>query len=315
VCGTLFQDDSNSCPVWATHGALKLKSNSPSSAHFELPGKRLRNNALRWLIALGLCLIGVIGWYFFEHRQNAHTDLNEKSIAVLPFENLSPNKDETYFADGVQDEILANLARISELKVVSRTSVIQYRPDAMRNLPEIANALAVANILEGTVRRAAHRIRLTVQLVDAATNRTIWSEIYDRDLSEIFAIQSEVALTTANKLMATFSPEEKNRIQEHPTNNLEAYDLYLQAKELMLNVNASHFGYSAKPLSEVTRLLEQAVRLDWRFTLAYCTFAAANAQLYATYDPSPARRATGDAADEARAGLTARSSRGQTRLA
>jgi TolB-like protein len=279
------------------------RSNSPSSALFERPKKRLRNNAFRWLIGLGLCLIGVIGWYFFEHRQNAHTDLNEKSIAVLPFESLSANKDETYFADGVQDEILANLARISELKVISRTPVIQYRPDAKRNLTEIANALGVANILEGTVRRAGYRIRLTVQLVDAATNRTIWSEIYDRDLSEIFAIQSEVALTVANKLIATFSPEEKNRIQEQPTNNLEAYDLYLRAKELMLNVNASHFGYSANPLSEVTRLLEEAVRLDWRFTLAYCTFAAANAQLYAGYNPSPARRATGDAAIKRALGL------------
>jgi tetratricopeptide (TPR) repeat protein len=141
------------------------------------------------------------------------------------------------------------------------------------------------------------------RLTDGSSPTRTTSKDYDRDLIEIFAIQSEVALTVANKLMATFSPEEKDRIQEHPTNNLEAYDLYLRAKELMLNVNASHFGYSTKPLSEVTRLLEQAVRLDWRFTLAYCTFTAANAQLYAGYDPSPARRATGEAAMKRALGL------------
>jgi tetratricopeptide (TPR) repeat protein len=197
------------------------------------------------------------------------------------------------------------LARISELKVISRTAVMRYRPDAKRNLPKIAKTLGVANILEGTVRRAGRRILITVQLVDAATDRTIWSEIYDRDLSDIFVIQSEVAQTVASKLRATVSPEEKKRIQEQPTNNLEAYDLYLRAKELMLNVNASRFGCSAKPLREVTRLLEQAVRLDWRFTLAYCTFAIANAQLYAGYDPSPARRATGDAAMKRALGLQA----------
>jgi len=155
----------------------------------------------------------------------------EKSIAILPFETLSENQSDSYFADGVQDEILSNIARISQLKVISRTSVMQYRPNAQRDLRQIANALGVANILEGTVRRASNRVRITVELIDARSDRAIWSEIYDRDQTDIFTIQSEVAESIARKLTATLSPEEKKRIEAKPTDNLEAYDLYLRAKE------------------------------------------------------------------------------------
>ena len=218
-----------------------------------------------------------------------------KSIAVLPFENISANKDDAYFADGVQDEILANVARISELKVISRTSVMQYRPDAKRDLRQIADALGVANILEGTVRRAGNRARITIELVDTGTDHTIWSETYDRDLIDIFAIQSEVAETIARKLTATLSREEKKRIETKPTNSLEAYDLYLRAKELISSAGIAAVLGSDEPLRDAISLLEQAVRLDPKFTLAYCASTQIHGLLYFRY-PSPERRATGDAA-------------------
>ena len=157
----------------------------------------------------------------------------EKSIAVLPFENISPNKDDAYFADGVQDEILNNLAKIAQLKVISRTSVMQYRADTKRDLRQIANALGVANVLEGTVRRDGNHVRVSTELVDARNDNTIWADSYDRDLTDIFAIQSEIAQTVASRLSAHAYPQKNARdIEEKPTDNLEAYDLYLQAKQL-----------------------------------------------------------------------------------
>jgi serine/threonine protein kinase/Flp pilus assembly protein TadD len=269
-----------------------------------LPTRKPRQKAIRWVVGAGLCLAAVLAaWFFISgHGKNlfnqrvADSVPTQKSIAVLPFENISANKDETYFADGVQDEILANVARISALKVISRTSVMQYRGEAKRDLRQIANALGVANILEGTVRRAGNRVRITIELVDAGSDHTIWSEIYDRDLTDIFAIQSEVAETIARKLTATLSPEEKKRIQAKPTENLEAYDLYLRAKELMLR-----FGFlfsmerPEKLPGEAISLLEQAVRLDPNFTLAYCELARANGLLY-VLDPAPERRTAGEAA-------------------
>jgi serine/threonine protein kinase/tetratricopeptide (TPR) repeat protein len=285
----------------------RLSANDLRSTRDKTTGQSKRkptNRAFRWYAVSGLCLAGLLlGWYcfsnyrgsVFDHR-SAEPGATAKSIAVLPFENISANKEETYFADGVQDEILANVARISALKVISRTSVMQYRPAAKRDLRQIANALGVANILEGTVRRAGNRVRITIELVDAGSDHTIWSEIYDRDLTDIFAIQSEVAETVARKLTATLSPEEKKRIEAKPTENLQAYDLYLRAKELTLR-----FGVLVsmepleKPLSDAISLLDQAIRLDPKFTLAYCELARANGLLY-VLDPSPERRPLGEAA-------------------
>ena len=219
----------------------------------------------------------------------------EKSVAVLPFESLSENQSDSYFADGVQDEILSNIARISQLKVISRTSVMQYRPNAQRDLRQIANALGVANILEGTVRRASNRVRITVELIDAGSDRALWSEIYDRDLTDIFTIQSEVAEAIAHKLTATLSPEEKKRIEAKPTENLEAYDLYLRAKELILRYEISGITPDVKVLSDAINLLDQAVQLDPKFTFAYCALARANGLLFVR-DSTPERRALGEAA-------------------
>jgi serine/threonine protein kinase len=160
----------------------------------------------------------------------------EKSIAVLPFESLTENKNDTYFADGVQDEILSNLAKVSQLRVISRTSVMTFRPGSNRDLRSIATALDVGRVLEGTVRRNGNRVRVTTELIDAETDKTLWSESYDRDLTDIFAIQSEIAQTVVAQLSATLSPEEKQDIQEKPTVDLEAYDLYLRAKASITNV-------------------------------------------------------------------------------
>jgi len=228
----------------------------------------------------------------------------DKSIAVLPFESLSDNKSDAYFADGVQDEILNNLAKIAQLKVISRTSVMQYRADAKRDLREIAAALGVANVLEGTVRRDGNHVRVSTELVDARNDNTIWADSYDRDLTDIFAIQSEVAQTIATKLAATLSPEEKRYIEKKPTENLEAYDLYLRAKELFVSVRVSmSFGNVEKPLVDAIGFLEQAVRLDPKFTLAYCASAQAHDNLYFLYGPTPEQRALGDAAVNSALGL------------
>jgi TolB-like protein/cytochrome c-type biogenesis protein CcmH/NrfG len=221
----------------------------------------------------------------------------KRSIAVLPFDTLSHGKANTYFADGVQDEILSNLAKVSQLKVISRTSVMTFRPGDNRNLRSIAESLGVANVVEGTVRRDGNRVRITIRLVDALKDKALWSESYDRDLTDIFAIQSEIAHAVASKLSARLSAEEKKRIEAEPTNSLEAYDLYLRANELVRNTRSADIvGNVAKSLREAITLLEQAVRLDPAFTLAYCASATANAEIYTFADRTPERRTLADAA-------------------
>jgi serine/threonine protein kinase len=258
-----------------------------------------RKQTLGWVLGAGLCSAGlVLGWFFlssyrgpFFNQRSIEAMPAEKSIAVLPFENISANKDDAYFADGVQGEILNNLAKIAQLKVISRTSVMQYRADAKRDLRQIANALGVANVLEGTVRRDGNRVRVSTELVDARNDNTIWADSYDRDLTDIFVIQSEVAQTIAAKLTATLSPEEKRFIEKKPTENLEAYDLYLRAKELFVSVRVSmNLKNVEKPLVDAIGFLEQAVRLDPKFTLAYCATAHARDNLYFMYDPTLEQR-------------------------
>jgi TolB-like protein len=230
----------------------------------------------------------VVGWWqFVDHqkplssRRSAVPAVPEKSIAVLPFENISANKDDAYFADGVQDKILNNLAKIAQLKVISRTSVMQYRADNKRDLRQIANALGVANVLEGTVRRDGNHVRVSTELVDARSDNTIWADSYDRDLTDIFAIQSEVAQTIVRRLNATLSPEEKRSIEAKPTDNLEAYDLYLRANELIMNASASlGSGDIERPAVEAIGFLERAIQLDPKFTLAYCASGLAHDLLY-----------------------------------
>jgi TolB-like protein/Flp pilus assembly protein TadD len=219
----------------------------------------------------------------------------ERSVAVLPFESLSTSKKDTYFAGGVQDEILSNLAKIAQLKVISRSSVMTYRPGANRNLRAIANELGVAKVIEGTVRRSGNCVRIATRLVDAYTGEALWSESYDRNLTDIFTIQSEIAQKVASRLSAQLAPEERKDIEEKPTDNLEAYDLYLQAKELISNSEFS-FEYERKSFLKAIRLLESAIQKDPKFVLAYCLTARAHDNLYISDFDRATRRWLGDAA-------------------
>jgi TolB-like protein/class 3 adenylate cyclase/Flp pilus assembly protein TadD len=219
----------------------------------------------------------------------------KKSIAVLPFENLSGQKENTYFADGVQDEILTGLAKVADLKVISRTSTLQYKAGAERNLREIAKALGVAHVLEGTVQRVGNRVRINAQLIDARTDSQFWAESYDRDIADVFAIESEVAGKIVTQLQAEISPSEKAAIEQKPTTDLVAYDLYIRAKTLQ--ATSAFSTPIQESLSEAVRLLNQAIERDPTFALAYYQLAQAHDQFYfAGIDHTAARLAMADAA-------------------
>lgn len=218
--------------------------------------------------------------------QNA-AGVPEKSIAVLPFENLSADPENAFFADGVQDEILTNLAKIADLKVTSRSSVMQYRAPT-RNLREIASALRVAHILEGNVQRAGNRVRVSAQLIDARTDTHLWAENYHRPLDDVFAIQTEIAQAVAEQLKAKLSPAEKSAIEQPPTANLVAYDRYLRGKKTLsqTSFDARQIEY----LRQGIRLLDQAVAHDPSFYLAWCQLARTHDSLYFIgADHTPAR--------------------------
>jgi serine/threonine protein kinase len=266
---------------------------------------KTRKHAARWVLGLGLCLaMALAAWFFISgHSRFLFSQLvaegvpTEKSVAVLPFESLSDNKNDSYFADGVQDEILNILAKIAQLKVISRTSVMQYRGDNKRDLRQIASALGVVNVLEGTVRRDGNHVRVSTELVNARNDNTIWADSYDRDLTDIFATQSEIAQQVASRLSAQLSPEERKSIEEKPTNNLEAYDLYLQARHLVGASSVGLLGSEKKTLTDAISLLEEATQKDHQFALAYCMVAKAHDNLYFDrIDHTPERRALGDVA-------------------
>ena len=219
----------------------------------------------------------------------------EKSIAVLPFENLSNEKENAYFADGVQDEILTGLSRVADLKVISRTSVTQYKAGPRPNLREVATALGVAHVLEGTVQRAGGRVRVNAQLIDARTDSQLWAERYDRDVADVFAIESELAAKIVAQLQAKISPSEKAAIEQKPTADLTAHDLYIRAKTLI--TTAVFSTPQAESLSEAVRLLNEAIERDPAFALAYYQLAHTHDLLYFTgTDHTPARLAMADAA-------------------
>jgi TolB-like protein/class 3 adenylate cyclase len=226
---------------------------------------------------------------------NPPAAISEKSIAVLPFENLSDEKENAYFADGVQDEILTGLARVADLKVISRTSTLQYKVGAERNLRDIAEALGVAHVLAGSVQRAGNRVRVSAQLIDARTDTQRWAERYDRDVSDVFAIESELAAKIVAQLQAKISPSEKAAIEQKPTADLTAHDLYIRGKTL---ITTSVFSTpQAESLSEAVRLLNEAIERDPAFALAYYQLAHTHDLLYFSgIDHTPARLALADAA-------------------
>ncbi len=265
--------------------------------------------AVLWAVAVVLiCLIGLSTWYFTKSK--AHTKaaaaatntltqaaaITEKSIAVLPLENLSEEKENAYFADGIQDELLSNLAKIKDLKVISRTSVMQYKSGITRNLKEIAQQLGVSNVVEGSVRRSGDHVRVSVQLIDAKTDRHLWVQSYDRTLTDSLALEGELATEIASAVGATLTPQEKALVASKPTNNPAAYDAYLRGRALM---GASAFDRST--LEGAIRSYQEAVKLDPNFVLAWAYLSYRQSDYYwVGFDPSPARLAAAkDALDRA----------------
>jgi TolB-like protein/class 3 adenylate cyclase/Flp pilus assembly protein TadD len=212
----------------------------------------------------------------------------EKSIAVLPFENLSSEKENAYFADGVQDEILTGLSRVADLRVISRTSVMQYKAGPKRNLREVATDLGVAHVLEGSVQRAGRRVRVNAQLIDARTDSQLWAERYDRDVADVFAIESELARKIVAQLQAKISPSEKAAMEKAPTTNLVAYDRYLHAQELF--ADTSDPLHAREKLPQAAQLLKEAVTLDPQFLAAWCLLSRIHGVTYFRgHDHTPAR--------------------------
>ncbi len=245
--------------AWAFDLTAQGIQTAPDTA---APRTRRRRNIIM-LIATGVVISAATG-FFVLPRVAAHKV--DKSIAVLPFENLSDEKENAYFADGVQDDVLTNLSKISDLRVISRTSVMQYRGGAT-NLREIGKALGVSNILEGSVRRSGNRVRVNVQLIDANTDEHVWANDYDRDVTDVFAIQSDLASEIANALQAKLSPAEKSQMTRKPTENGEAYLAFVQAHDL------SCAWEDPAKLKQSEQLYQRAVDLDPNFALALARYS------------------------------------------
>src|SRR5438067_1061980 len=244
-------------------------------------GVHRRRNIIT-LIAAGLAISAVAGFFLFPRASGRNV---EKSIAVLPFQSLSDEKENAYFADGIQDDILTNLSKIGDLKVISRMSVMSYRGDALRNAREIGKALGVATLLEGSVRRSGNRVRVNVQLINANNDEHIWAEDYDRDLTDVFAIQTDLAQKIASALQAKLSPNEKARLDRRPTQNPDAYLVFLQAHDYANRIDMFHdTSLKAEPL------FEQAIKLDPNFALAFASLSMVESWAYHSFDPIPARR-------------------------
>src|SRR5213595_711012 len=249
---------------------------------------------LRWArspIALVLIVLAValaLTFPFFRHRNLTTSLPPDKSIAVLPLQNLSEDKENAFFADGMQDELLSNLSKIKDLKVISRTSVMQYKSGTRRNLKEIAQQLGVSNVVEGSVRRSGDHVRVSVQLIDARTDRHVWGENYDRKVADSVSLQGELATEIASAMGATLTPQEKARVEAKPTNNPAAYDAYLRARAIPVD-----WGFALKgDIESAVNLYEQAVKLDPNFTLAWAYLSIAQMRsIWKGFEPSWARRA------------------------
>ncbi len=264
----------------------------PSSA-------RPTNRTWIYIVVVGAAIslsLFFLGRYTAGTRPTSSGD--RKSIAVLPFASLSQDKNDAYFADGVQDQILTNLAKVSDLKVISHTSVRQYKTGAERNMREIGRQLGVAYIMEGSVQRARDRLRINATLIDARTDTHIWAETYDRTAADLFAIQSELAQSIVTQLKAKLSPQQKAEIEERPTQDLDAFELYLQAKAIIDSyINATDVRAA---LLQALKSLDEAIHRDPNFVSAYCYAARANDLLFFfDLDPTPNRISLADAAVKA----------------
>ena len=257
------------------------------------PAPRSRSRAWIYVVLIAGALsagLFFLGRFTASTKQSVLAEVSSKSIAVLPFDNLSRDPDNAYFASGIQDEIITRLAKIADLKVISRTSTQQYQSKP-GNLSEIAKQLGVANILEGSVQKAADQVRVNVQLIQVASDSHLWADTYDRKLVDIFAVESEVAKAIADALQAKLTGGEQQALAAKPTNNAEAYDAYLRG--LALEARAS----SPNDFEKVVGFYERSVQLDPTFALAWARLSRANSQVYfGGLDTTPARR---DAAERA----------------
>jgi serine/threonine-protein kinase len=253
--------------------AARLQRSSPEA-------RSVRRTHLA-LASAALVVLGLSALFVFQPVRIQNADVNaapEKSIAVLPFENLSDEKQNAFLADGVQDEILTNLAKVADLKVISRTSVMQYKSGVVRNLRDVAKELGVAHVLEGSVQRVGGRVRVSAQLIDARSDTHLWADHYDRDVSDVFAIESELAKEIVGQLRSKLSPTEKAAIEERPTADLIAYDYYARAKTVL---STAGFGVLEKEkLFDALHLLQQAIARDPTFLLAYCQLARTHDRIY-----------------------------------
>jgi TolB-like protein len=289
--------------AYAVAGWLLIQIATQVFPFFEIPNWAVRLVVI--VLMLGFPIALILSWIFDLTPQgirrteesdkglaapqlvpSATRNIPEKSIAVLPFENLSDDKENDYFAAGVHDDILSNLAKVADLKVISRTSVQQFK-GGTRNLREIGLALGVAHILEGTARRAGNRIRVNAQLIDAWSDAHLWGETFDREITDLFALQSELAERITQALRANLSAREKTNLQTHPTRDILAYELFLRARELF---HWAGSGYSHDKGADALRLIDEAIRRDPQFALAYALASRLHAELFwFGYDKSGSR--------------------------
>jgi TolB-like protein/Flp pilus assembly protein TadD len=265
--------------AWAFDVTAEGIRSTPSAA---APRTHRRRNIIL-LVATGVIVSAIAGFVLLPRVSSARKI--DKSIAVLPFENLSDDKENAYFADGIQDDVLTNLSKIGDLKVISRTSVMPYRGKASKGgVREIGKALGVATILEGSVRRIGNRVRVNVQLIDTGTDEHIWAEDYDRDLTDVFAIQTDLAQKIAAELRAKLSPIEKAQMERRPTENGEAYLAFVQAH----NLQGAFEDFEKLKQSE--QLYERAIKLDPNFALALARYSQLESWILHTFDRTSARR-------------------------
>ncbi len=245
-----------------------------------------------WVVLIAAVAAGTLFWFQLSARKHG-AESDAKSIAVLPFENLSENKENSYFVDGVQDEVITRLTKIGDLRVISRTSTQRYKTKPS-NLAEIAHELGVSHLVEGTVQRVGDRVRINVQLIRAANESHLWAEIYDRNLTDIFAVQSELATRIAESLQATLSGAERKAVAEKPTSDLAAYDAYLRGIDLI-----SRPGQTEENQKKAAESFAEAARLDPQFAQAWAALSQTDASVFfLQFDKSPARKEAARAAAE-----------------
>ncbi len=261
--------------------AFDVTSQGIKATPTALPVTHRRRNVIM-LVATGVIVSAIAGLFLLPRISSARKI--DKSIAVLPFENLSDEKENAYFADGIQDDVLTNLSKIGDLKVISRTSVMQYRGKAP-NIRDIGKTLGVSTILEGSVRREGNRVRVNVQLINAANDEHLWANNYDRDLTDVFAIQTDLAREIANALQAKLSDAEKAQMERKPTENGEAYLAFVQARNLQDSLE------DLGKLKQSEQLYARAIELDPKFALALARYSQLESWIFHFYDPTREPRA------------------------